>query len=106
MNPPMVFLLMLVLIIYLCMVYGPMATFMVELFPARIRYTSLSFPFHIGSGWVGGMLSFVVSAMNVYAGSLYFGLWYAVVASSIAFLVALFRKRAGGAWRRDADASS
>jgi hypothetical protein len=89
-NRPAVFLLMFVLVLYLCMVYGPMAAFMVELFPARIRYTSLSFPFHIGSGWVGGMLSFVVSAMNVYKGSLYYGLWYPVIVSSIAFLVALF----------------
>jgi MFS family permease len=89
-NRLAIFGLMFVLIIYLCMVYGPMAAFMVELFPARIRYTSLSFPFHIGSGWVGGMLSFVVSAMNVYTGSFYYGLWYPVIVSAIAFLVTLF----------------
>jgi MFS family permease len=89
-NRPAVFALMFVLVLYLCMVYGPMAAFMVELFPARIRYTSLSFPFHVGSGWVGGMLSFVVSAMNVYQGSFYYGLWYPVIVSAIAFLVALF----------------
>lgn len=85
-----VFGLLFVLVLYLAMVYGPMAAFMVELFPARIRYTSLSFPFHVGAGWVGGMLSFVVSAMNVSTGSVYFGLWYPVTVAAFAFLVALF----------------
>ncbi|MGY2849052.1 MFS family permease [Bradyrhizobium sp. USDA 4509] len=89
MNRPAVFALLFVLVLYLAMVYGPMAAFMVELFPARIRYTSLSFPFHVGAGWVGGMLSFVVSAMNVYSGNLYFGLWYPVVVSGFAFIVAV-----------------
>ena len=86
-NRPVVIALLFVLVLYLAMVYGPMAAFMVELFPARIRYTSLSFPFHIGSGWVGGMLSFVVTAMNVYSGNIYFGLWYPVIIAGIAFVV-------------------
>jgi uncharacterized membrane protein YccC len=60
---------------------------MVELFPARIRYTSLSLPFHLGAGWVGGMLSFVVSAMNVSAGDIYYGLWYPVIVAVIALVV-------------------
>lgn len=86
-NRPLLFLFVLLPILYLTMVYGPMAAFMVELFPARIRYTSLSLPFHLGSGWVGGMLSFVVSAMNVSAGNMYFGLWYPVVITAAAFVI-------------------
>ncbi len=88
-NRPAVFGLLFVLVLYLAMVYGPMAAFMVELFPARIRYTSLSFPFHVGAGWVGGMLSFVVSAMNVFTGNLYYGLWYPVIVAGLAFVVAI-----------------
>jgi hypothetical protein len=88
-NRVAVFGLLFVLVLYLAMIYGPMAAFMVELFPARIRYTSLSFPFHVGAGWVGGMLSFVVSAMNVFTGNLYSGLWYPVTVAALAFVVAV-----------------
>ncbi|QBR01352.1 MFS transporter [Paraburkholderia pallida] len=86
-NAPMVVFLMWLLIMYLAMIYGPMAAFMVELFPARIRYTSLSLPFHVGSGWFGGMLPFVVSAMAVAKGNVYFGLWYPVVVAGISLIV-------------------
>jgi MFS family permease len=89
MNKPALVGLLFILLLYLAMIYGPMAAFMVELFPARIRYTSLSLPFHLGAGWVGGMLSFVVSAMNVSAGDIYFGLWYPVIVSLIALVVGL-----------------
>lgn len=88
-NRPIVIGLLFVLVLYLAMIYGPMAAFMVELFPARIRYTSLSFPFHVGSGWVGGMLSFVVTAMNVYSGNVYFGLWYPVIVTAFALVVVI-----------------
>lgn len=86
-NGPMVVLLIWVLLLYLAMVYGPMAAFMVELFPARIRYTSLSLPFHLGSGWFGGMLPFVVSAMSVAHGNVYFGLWYPIVVAAVSLVV-------------------
>jgi MFS family permease len=89
MNLPMLFVLLLVPILLLTMVYGPMAAFMVELFPARVRYTSLSLPFHLGSGWIGGMLSFVVTAMNVSSGDIYFGLWYPVVVAGAAFVIGM-----------------
>ena len=90
-DAPMVILLMWLLLLYLAMVYGPMAAFMVELFPARIRFTSLSLPFHLGSGWFGGMLPFVVSAMAVARGNVYFGLWYPIVIAVVSFAVgALF----------------
>jgi len=86
-NAPVVILLMWLLIVYLAMVYGPMAAFMVELFPARIRYTSLSLPFHLGSGWFGGMLPFVVSAMAVANGNVYFGLWYPIAIAVVSLIV-------------------
>jgi MFS family permease len=86
-NGPMVILLIWLLLLYLAMVYGPMAAFMVELFPARIRYTSLSLPFHLGSGWFGGMLPFVVSAMSVAGGRVYFGLWYPIVIAAVSLVV-------------------
>ncbi|MDR5760412.1 MFS transporter [Caballeronia sp. LZ035] len=86
-DAPMVVFLMWLLLLYLAMIYGPMAAFMVELFPARIRYTSLSLPFHLGSGWFGGMLPFVVSAMAVARGDVYFGLWYPVVIALVSFAV-------------------
>lgn len=86
-NAPMVIFLMWLLLMYLAMVYGPMAAFMVELFPARIRYTSLSLPFHLGSGWFGGMLPFVVSAIAVARGDVYFGLWYPIVIAAVSFVV-------------------
>ncbi|CAG2150461.1 MFS transporter [Cupriavidus numazuensis] len=88
-NMPMLFLLLLVPILFLAMVYGPMAAFMVELFPARVRYTSLSLPFHLGAGWVGGMLSFVVTAMNVSSGDVYYGLWYPVIIAGAAFVIGM-----------------
>jgi hypothetical protein len=61
------------------MVYGPMAAFLVEMFPARIRSTSLSLPYHVGVGILGGFLPFVASALVVYYGNIFAGLWYPVV---------------------------
>ena len=89
MNTPMVFALVFLLVFYLTMVYGPMGAMMVELFPARIRYTSLSLPFNLGAGWVGGMLPFTVSAINVAQGNVYAGLWYPVVICAIAAVIGL-----------------
>jgi hypothetical protein len=68
------------------MVYGPMAAFLVEMFPARIRSTSLSLPYHVGVGILGGFLPFVASALVVYYGNIFAGLWYPVV---IAFATAV-----------------
>ena len=67
------------LVILVTMVYGPIAAALVELFPTRIRYTSMSLPYHIGNGWFGGLLPATVFAMNAQTGSLYFGLWYPIV---------------------------
>jgi hypothetical protein len=59
-------------------VYGPIAAFLVELFPTKIRYTSMSLPYHIGNGWFGGMLPLLATAMVAAKGDIYFGLWYPI----------------------------
>ncbi|NWL78685.1 MFS transporter [Pseudomonas taiwanensis] len=78
-NYLMVLLLLTILVIYVTMVYGPIAAWLVELFPARIRYTSMSLPYHIGNGWFGGFLPTVSFAMVAATGDIYFGLWYPIV---------------------------
>ena len=65
------------------MVYGPIAAFLVELFPARIRYTSMSLPYHIGNGWFGGMLPLLATAMVAASGNIYYGLWYPIVVAAM-----------------------
>jgi hypothetical protein len=87
----MTILLLFVMVLYVTMVYGPIAAFLVELFPARIRYTSMSLPYHIGNGWFGGMLPLLATAMVARAGNIYAGLWYPIVVALITFAVgALF----------------
>ncbi len=66
------------MMIYVTMVYGPIAAFLVEMFPTRIRYTSMSLPYHIGNGWFGGMLPLLATAMVAATGDIYFGLWYPI----------------------------
>jgi MFS family permease len=70
--------------------YAPIAASLVELFPTRIRYTAMSLPYNIGTGWFGGFVPFVSFSMVVAQGDIYFGLWYPVVATVVSFLVALF----------------
>jgi MFS family permease len=69
------------MMIYVTMVYGPIAAFLVELFPTRIRYTSMSLPYHIGNGWFGGMLPLLATAIVASTGNIYNGLWYPIVVS-------------------------
>jgi hypothetical protein len=78
-NAPMVVLLLFVLALYVTMVYGPIAAWLVELFPARIRYTSVSLPYHLGNGWFGGFLPSIAFAMVAATGDVYYGLWYPIV---------------------------
>ena len=78
-NKPMVLLLLFILVLYVTMVYGPIAAMLVEMFPTRIRYTSMSLPYHIGNGWFGGLLPTTSFALVAYAGDIYFGLWYPIV---------------------------
>jgi len=80
-------LILVILVIYVTMVYGPIAAFLVELFPARIRYTSMSLPYHIGNGWFGGMLPLLATAMVAASGNIYHGLWYPIVVAAMTFIV-------------------
>jgi MFS family permease len=79
--------LILLLLVYVTMGYGPAAAYFTELFPARIRYTSLSFPYHIGSGWFGGFLPFISAAVAVHTGNIYAGLWYPVIVAGITVII-------------------
>ena len=76
--------LLFILVLYVTMVYGPIAAMLVELFPTKIRYTSMSLPYHIGNGWFGGLLPTTAFAMVAAKGDIYFGLWYPAVATAIA----------------------
>ena len=78
-NVPMVIFLLFILALYVTIVYAPIAAWLVELFPARIRYTSMSLPYHIGNGWFGGMLPLLATAMVAASGNIYYGLWYPIV---------------------------
>jgi MFS family permease len=76
--------------LFTAMIYGPMAAMLVELFPARIRYTSMSLPYHIGNGWFGGLLPTIVFAIQAATGNIYAGIWYPVGVAAVTFVVALF----------------
>jgi MFS family permease len=78
-NKPMMVLVLFVLVLYVTMVYGPIAAMLVEMFPTRIRYTSMSLPYHIGNGWFGGLLPTTAFALVAFKGDIYYGLWYPIV---------------------------
>src|SRR6266566_4572220 len=80
-NYVMVELILVIMVLYVTMVYGPIAAFLVELFPTKIRYTSMSLPYHIGNGWFGGMLPLLATAVVAYTGDIYYGLWYPIIVS-------------------------
>jgi MFS family permease len=88
-QPIKLVLLLAFLVVLVTMVYGPIAAALVELFPTRIRYTAMSLPYHIGNGWLGGLLPATVFAMNAQSGSIYFGLWYPIVIAGFTFIVGL-----------------
>ncbi len=88
-NKPMVVLILFVLVLYVTMVYGPIAALLVELFPARIRYSSMSLPYHIGNGWFGGFLPATAFAMVAASGDIYYGLWYPIVVAGITLIFGL-----------------
>jgi MFS family permease len=88
-NKPMVLLLLTLLVIYVTMVYGPIAAWLVEMFPTRIRYTSMSLPYHIGNGWFGGFLPATAFALVAATGNPYSGLWYPVVVAAITFVIGM-----------------
>ncbi len=88
-NYPMAVLLLVILVIYVTMVYGPIAAMLVEMFPTRIRYTSMSLPYHIGNGWFGGFLPPVAFAMVAANGNIYHGLWYPIVVAAMTFVIGM-----------------
>lgn len=89
-NKPMVVLILFILVLYVTMVYGPIAALLVELFPARIRYSAMSLPYHIGNGWFGGFLPTTAFAMVAATGDIYYGLWYPIVVAGATVIVGLF----------------
>ena len=92
-NKPMVLVLLTILVLYVTMVYGPIAAMLVEMFPTRIRYTSMSLPYHIGNGWFGGLLPTTAFALVAFKGDIYYGLWYPIVIALMTFVIgALFIK--------------
>jgi MFS family permease len=88
-NKPMVLVLLTILVIYVTMVYGPIAAWLVELFPTRIRYTSMSLPYHIGNGWFGGFLPTISFAMVAATGNPYYGLWYPIAIALMTFVIGI-----------------
>jgi MFS family permease len=86
-NWPMTILILVIMVIYVTMVYGPIAAFLVELFPTRIRYTSMSLPYHIGNGWFGGMLPLLATAIVATQGNIYAGLWYPIIVAIMSFVL-------------------
>jgi MFS family permease len=88
-NIGMVLLLLIALAVLAAMVYAPLAAAMVETFPTRIRYTALSVPYHVGVGWIGGLLPTVAFSLVVATGNIYYGLWYPVLIASLSFFIGL-----------------
>ncbi|MCU6433439.1 MHS family MFS transporter [Undibacterium sp. Jales W-56] len=86
-DKPMVLLLLTILVLYVTMVYGPIAAMLVEMFPTRIRYTSMSLPYHIGNGWFGGLLPTTAFALVAFKGDIYYGLWYPIIIALVTFVI-------------------
>ncbi|PHK95143.1 MFS transporter [Pseudoroseomonas rhizosphaerae] len=89
-QPAVLIAVLTLLVIYVTMVYGPIAAALVELFPTRIRYTSMSLPYHIGNGWFGGLLPATSFAMIAQTGDVYYGLWYPVVIALATVVIGIF----------------
>ncbi len=88
-NHVPVILLLMVLVLYVTMVYGPIAAMLVEMFPTRIRYTSMSLPYHIGNGWFGGFLPTTAFAIVAATGDIYSGLWYPIIVAAVTLVIGL-----------------
>jgi len=89
MNLPLMFAILMVFIVAATALYGPQAAALVELFPTRVRYTAMSLPYNIGTGWVGGLLPAASFALVAASGNIYFGLWYSVAFTLVAVVVSL-----------------
>ncbi len=88
-NWTMTIVILTVLVIYVTMVYGPIAAMLVEMFPTRIRYTGMSLPYHIGNGWFGGLLPATAFAMSAAKGDIYYGLWYPIVIAGMSLVIGM-----------------
>ncbi|HTP99423.1 MAG TPA: MFS transporter [Casimicrobiaceae bacterium] len=88
-NWGMTLLILFIFLIFVTMVYGPIAAFLVEMFPTKIRYTSMSLPYHIGNGWFGGMLPLVATALVAAKGDIYYGLWYPIIVALMSFVIGI-----------------
>jgi MFS family permease len=88
-NKPMLILLLAILVLYVTMVYGPIAAWLVEMFPTRIRYTSMSLPYHIGNGWFGGFVPTIGFMLVAWKGDIYYGLWYPIIVAAATFVIGL-----------------
>ncbi|MEI7874873.1 MAG: MFS transporter [Alphaproteobacteria bacterium] len=83
-------LILVIMLVYVTMVYGPIAAFLVEMFPTNIRYTSMSLPYHIGNGWFGGMLPLLATALVAWSGDIYYGLWYPIGIACMTLVIGIF----------------
>jgi MFS family permease len=88
-NYPIAVLIIFILVNYVGMVYGPVGAFLAEFFPGRIRYTSVSVPYHIGNGWGGGLVPFITSAAFAATGSIGYALLYPILVPAVCFVIAL-----------------
>ncbi|MCC7003817.1 MAG: MFS transporter [Gemmatimonadaceae bacterium] len=86
-DTPMVILILWILVLYVTLVYGPIAAMLVEMFPTRIRYTSMSLPYHLGNGWFGGFLPTTAFAIVAAKGDIYAGLWYPIIVAAMTFVI-------------------
>ncbi|BBU30316.1 MFS transporter [Burkholderia sp. THE68] len=103
-NWPMAIGVLTILVLFVTMVYGPLAAMLVELFPARIRYTSMSLPYHVGNGWFGGFLPATAFAIIAARGNIYSGLWYPIVIAGATFIIGtLFLRETKGSTTYDLD---
>jgi hypothetical protein len=92
-DKPRIIAILTLLVVYVTMVYGPIAALLVELFPTRIRYTSMSLPYHIGNGWFGGLLPTLSFAIVAQTGNIYSGLWYPVAVAAGTCVIGLLLVR-------------
>jgi MFS family permease len=89
MDKVKIVIILSILVLYVTMVYGPIAAMLVELFPTRIRYTSMSLPYHVGNGWFGGLMPTIAFAMVAQNGNMYYGLWYPITIAAATFVIGM-----------------
>jgi len=89
-NYPMAVLILFIMAFYVCLSYGPIAAYLVELFPARIRYTSMSMPYHLGTGYFGGFMLYFATLIASATGNIFDGLWYSIAIAVMSLVIGLF----------------